>query len=174
MYLAAWMAFHLPIEETTSVALAEGAFAPVLVVGRILTVVFDALGPQGYPGSASHFAPKWATDSLVVLTLLLVAVGFAALALGAQWLGWRGTTAVPLALAGVVIATDDLDVWSVWHSGASPVTWLGSIMVLAAVFLILVNVGGGGRAGRVAQMAARVALGLLAVGLSWLGYLIIR
>jgi hypothetical protein len=174
MFVTAWAAFHLPVEEATRVALAEGAFAPVLVVGRTLTVVFDALGPQGYPGPASHFAPKWATDCLVVLTLLLVAVGFAVLALGAQRLGWRGTTALPLALAGVVVASDDLDVWSVWYSGASPVTWLGAIIVLAAVFLILDNVARSARAGRVAQMADRVALGLLVVGLSWLGYLIIR
>ncbi len=172
VFLAALVVGRLPLEEHVKVTLIQGILSPFLVVGRSLTFLIDAFGPKGLPEPASHYAPTWAIRLLVVLMFGFGLLGFCALVVLWERVGWRIATAIPLALAGLFTATDGFDTPVLPESGASPETWFGSVVGLGAVYLFLAGLSRNSRARRPLRLATAVLLGGVVAAASWLAYLL--
>jgi hypothetical protein len=174
LWLVAFVVEGLPLPVSARETLAELTLAPALVVTLLITFLFDSLNPWGLPEPASQYAPDWAVSLLVVLTVAFVFLGFMALAVLSESVGWRIAAGIPVALAGVTSATRAFSRPLYPDSGASPETWIGSVFVIAATYLVL-----DGAARRLPTwsrlyFASRVALGVVVLAGSWLVYLVWR
>lgn len=109
---------------------------------------------------------------MMVLTFAFVFPGFMALAVLSEKTGWRVGVGIPLAVVGMSSAARAFTSPIYPESAGSPDTWMGSLVVIAGLYLIL-----DGAARRLStwpglRLASRVALGATLLAGSWLGYLV--